>query len=71
MAFAKEHSLKLSCGSDYHGDTYKAHCGIYVPDNISDTVELANYLRSEQCSLEVHDIIENWRQKYKPGDILK
>ena len=69
--FAKEHSLKLSCGSDYHGDTYKTHCGIYVPDDIKDTVELAEFLRSpEQCELEVHTIIPNWREKHQWGEIL-
>ena len=71
ITFANEHGLKLSCGSDYHGDTYKPHCGIYVPDSISDTVELAEFLRRpEQCELEIHDIIENWRSKHRPGDIL-
>ncbi|MBE6607051.1 MAG: PHP domain-containing protein [Ruminococcaceae bacterium] len=69
--FAKEHSLKLSCGSDYHGDTYKPHCGIYVPDDIKDTVELAEFLRRpEQCELEVHDIFPDWREKYQRGQIL-
>lgn len=71
ITFAAEHSLKLSCGSDYHGDTYKPHCGIYVPDDISDTVALAEFLRRpEQCELEIHDIIENWRSKHKVGEIL-
>ncbi len=70
-AFAAEHNLKLSCGSDYHGDTYKPHCGIYVPDSVNDTVSLAEFLRSpEQCELEVHDIIPNWREKHKRGEIL-
>ena len=69
--FASEHSLKLSCGSDYHGDTYKPHCGIYVPDDINDTVQLAEYLRRpEQCELEVHTIIPGWREKYERGQIL-
>lgn len=70
-AFAKQHSLKLSCGSDYHGDTYKAHCGIYIPEDITDTVELADFLRNEpRCELEIHDIIPDWRKKHKIGEIL-
>ena len=69
--FASKHSLRLSCGSDYHGDTYKPHCGIYVPEDVSDTVELAEFLRSdEQCRLEIHDIIPEWRKKHKIGEIL-
>ncbi len=71
IAFAKEHSLKLSCGSDYHGDTYKAHCGIYIPKDISDTVELAEFLRRKrQCQLEIHDIIPDWRKKHTIGEVL-
>ena len=71
IEFASEHNLKLSCGSDYHGDTYKPHCGIYVPDEIDDTVALADFLRKGQCELEVHDIFESWREKYKIGQIIK
>lgn len=56
-AFAKEHNLKLSCGSDFHGDTYKAHCGMIVPDTITDTVSFAEFLRQPgQCELVIHDI---------------
>ena len=44
-AFADEHDLRLSCGGDYHGDTYKAHCGTYIPDTVTDTAGLTEFLR--------------------------
>lgn len=56
-AFAEKHNLKLSCGSDYHGDTYKAHCGMILPDSVTDSVSLAHCLRQpRQCGLVIHDI---------------
>lgn len=48
LAFAEEHGLRLSCGSDYHGDTYKAHCGILVPEGTETTQQFADFLR-ETC----------------------
>ena len=56
-AFAEKHHLKLSCGSDYHGDTYKAHCGMILPDSVTDSVSFADCLRQpRQCALVIHDI---------------
>lgn len=56
-AFAAEHGLRLSCGSDYHNDIYKARCGMTVPDEISSSTELERYLRYNQPELRIHDII--------------
>lgn len=56
-AFAKAHHLKLSCGSDFHGDTYKAHCGMLVPETVETGAAFAAFLKEEgQCGLVVHEI---------------
>lgn len=56
--FARSNGLKISCGSDYHGDTYKSYCGMIVPDDINNSVEFADYIREhEQCELVIHDIV--------------
>ena len=47
-AFADEHGLRLSCGSDYHGDTYKPHCGMYVPRSIDTTADFVEYIRENR-----------------------
>ncbi len=44
-AFADKFDLRLSCGSDFHGDTYKPHCGMIVPDEIKTTEELTAFLK--------------------------
>lgn len=55
--FAAEHDLFLSCGSDFHGDTYKPKCGIYLPRDIETESELGLFMRTTQPELEIFDII--------------
>ena len=42
---AQEHSLLVTCGGDYHADTYRPRCGVYLPDSIRDSLELGQFLR--------------------------
>ena len=46
--FADKYDLRISCGSDFHGDTYYPRCGMYVPADISNTSELVSYLKQEK-----------------------
>lgn len=54
--YADAHGLILTCGSDYHGDIYKAHCGVYLPERLQTETELGEYLRRGQPPLLLHDI---------------
>ncbi len=36
--------LTLTCGGDYHGDTYRPHCGTYLPDSINDAKDIAKFI---------------------------
>ena len=45
-AFADRYGLRLSCGSDYHGDTYKPHCGMIVPDSLETTEDFVAFLKA-------------------------
>ena len=55
--FAEKNNLRLSCGADFHGDTYKPRCGMYIPDYINDGVGFAEYLKTHTPRLLLHDII--------------
>ena len=55
-AYAKENGLMLSCGSDYHADVYKAHCGVYFPISVHTEAELADAFRNGTYRLKIHDI---------------
>ena len=39
----KEHLL-LTCGGDYHADTYRPKCGMILPDDLMDHKDLCRYL---------------------------
>ena len=43
---ATDARLILTCGGDYHADTYRANCGTYLPDTVIDSVALGEYIRS-------------------------
>lgn len=54
---ATENKLILTCGGDYHADTaYRPKCGMYLPDNIENGIDLGNYLKTADClKLCVHE----------------
>ena len=50
----------LTCGGDYHADTYRPHCGVYLPDSIGTTKDLAEYLcQTEEIELCIHEVRES------------
>ena len=41
---ASNYNKILTCGGDYHADTYRPKCGVYLPDEITDTFKMVTYL---------------------------
>lgn len=56
-SFAEQHQLKLSCGSDFHGDHYKPYCGMYLPEEIRTEKEFKNFITTRQAELKVMEVI--------------
>ena len=46
IQIAKDKRLVLTCGGDYHADTYRPVCGMYIPSDINDEKALAEYIIS-------------------------
>lgn len=46
LRIAKEHGLILTCGGDYHADTYRPISGMVIPDTVTDHRGLRDYLCS-------------------------
>ena len=56
VEIATENKLILTCGGDYHADTYRPKCGVYLPDDLSDGVEIGRYLlRADELKLCIHE----------------
>jgi len=48
LQIAEENRLIVTCGGDFHADTYHPTCGMYLPDSIKDHKDLLTYLLSPQ-----------------------
>ena len=46
LHIAKENHLIVTCGGDYHADTCRPKCGIFLPSIIQDSHDLCSYLLS-------------------------
>ncbi len=55
-AFANQNGLFLTSGGDYHADTPRAKCGVYLPEHLSTVREIVQYLQEapqiELCAQE-------------------
>ncbi len=57
IPIAKEHGLLLTCGGDYHADTYRPVCGTYLPDTLADSIALGKALAAaERIRLRIHEV---------------
>ncbi len=53
---ARKNHLILSCGGDYHADTYRPLCGTYIPDTAADIQSIADYLKNtDRIRLRIHE----------------
>ena len=47
----------LTCGGDFHNDTIRVKCGVYLNEDIKDTLEIVNYLiKSNEIKLCVQEV---------------
>lgn len=54
---ANDSGIIITCGGDYHADTYRATCGMYLPDEIADSKALADYLLStDKVTVKIHEV---------------
>lgn len=42
---AKHNHFILTCGGDYHADTHRPKCGLYLPDNLETIDEIVAFLK--------------------------
>jgi predicted metal-dependent phosphoesterase TrpH len=54
---AKNAGVMLTCGGDFHADTYRPKCGVFLDDSIKTEQDLAKYiLTAENVKLRVHEL---------------
>lgn len=56
VKIADDSRIIVTCGGDYHADTYRPRCGTNLPDSIADTKDLARHLlKTDSIALQVHE----------------
>ena len=56
VEIATENGLILTAGGDYHADTYRPKCGVYLPDHLQSGVEIGRYLlEADSLTLCIHE----------------
>ena len=51
MDFAKlanDNKLLLTCGGDFHNDTRRVKCGVYIDDGLVDTLDIVRFLNNSK-----------------------
>ncbi len=67
IEIAKDKGLVLTCGADYHADTRRALCGVYLPRRIT-SGELGEYLKStdgHRLVINELDTTDTYEYEYK------
>ena len=47
LQIARREGLMVTCGGDYHADTYRPKCGMVLPERVEDHRDLRDYLLSD------------------------
>lgn len=56
LMIAQKNGLILTCGGDFHADTYRPRCGTYLPDHLRNGKEIGKYLLSaDSLKLCIHE----------------
>ena len=56
LNIADENRLVVTCGGDFHADTYRPKCGMYLPDSIVNSCEVGKYIENaKKVSLCIHE----------------
>ena len=56
VKIADDSRFIVTCGGDYHADTYRPRCGTYLPECITDTGALARHLlETKEITIRIHE----------------
>lgn len=66
LGIAAKNCLAVTCGGDYHADTYRPKCGVYLPEGVETGFELGEYIvKADTMRMCVHEPNEDM-----PKDVI-
>ena len=66
IAYAHEEKKIVTCGGDFHADTYRPVCATLLPDTVTDEKALADFLLStDHVELLIHEPLTAYPYRYR------
>lgn len=64
---AKANGLLVTSGGDFHNDAPRAKCGVYLPDDLNETMDIVNYLKN---SVEYKMVIQESKDTSSVKEVM-
>ena len=59
LKFARENSMHVTCGSDYHTTHRRPKCGMLIPNDVKNSIDLKDYILSENTKTLLVDELDD------------
>ena len=67
LEIAKANGLLVTSGGDFHNDAPRAKCGVYLPDNLNETMDIVNYLKN---SIEYKMVVQETKDTSSVKEVM-
>ena len=67
VEIARKNNLLITCGGDYHADTHRVKCGVYLPDecrNVKDVVNHLNNAKKIELCVQETNSMDSYRYQF-------
>ena len=67
LKIAKANGLLVTSGGDFHNDAPRAKCGVYLPDDLNETMDIVNYLKN---SVEYKMVVQETKDTSSVKEVI-
>ena len=67
LEIAKVNDLLVTSGGDFHNDAPRAKCGVYLPDDLNETMDIVNYLKN---SVEYKMVVQETKDTSSVKEVM-
>ena len=67
LEIAKANDLLVTSGGDFHNDAPRAKCGVYLPDDLNETMDIVNYLKN---SVEYKMVVQETKDTSSVKEVM-
>ena len=67
LEIAKTNNLLVTSGGDFHNDSPRAKCGVYLPDNLIKTIDIVEYFKKTD---EIRMVVQETKEASSVREVL-